>query len=639
MSKPIEDYGLIGNMVSCALVGSDGSIDWLCLPRFDSDACFASLLGTADHGRWLIAPHGGVKHTMRRYLPGTAILETTFETAEGTVSVTDFMPLSPSGEAVELIRIVHGIEGRVTMEMEFALRFGYGATVPWVRRRDYGLRAVAGPDAVDLVTHVPLVGKDLKTHARFAVEKGQSVPFTLAYHRSHREPRFVEDRQVLLRRTAEWWQAWSGRCRLPPSAPPAWAEAVIRSLITLKAMTFLPTGGLVAATTTSLPEWIGGPRNWDYRYCWIRDSTLTLYALVNAGYFEEADAFRQWLLRAAAGHPEQMQIMYGLAGERRLTEIELPWLPGYEGSRPVRIGNAAHGQLQLDVYGELMDSLHMARRAGVGPRRAEWRLQTVLLKSLERLWRKPDAGIWEVRGPARHFTFSKVMAWVAFDRGIKAVERFNLEGPVERWRQVRAEIRADVLANGYDAERKTFLRRYDGTDLDAALLLIAQVGFLPPGDPRFHGTVAAIERDLVEDGFVLRYRSETSADGLPGREGTFLACSFWLVDAYVQLGRYDDAAALFERLLAVRNDLGLLAEQYDPRARRQLGNFPQAFSHLGLINAAHNLLEPHGPAAQRADHQDLPHPGDTPPQPDPTDPHGHRADCRQRNDQDATEPV
>ena len=615
MSKRIEDYGLIGNMISCALVGRDGSIDWLCLPRFDSDACFAALLGTPEHGRWLIAPQGKAQHTTRRYLPGTAILETTFATAEGAASVTDFMPLAPSEENVELIRIVHGLEGRVAMEMELALRFGYGTTVPWVRRRDYGLRAVAGPDAIDLVTPVPLVGKDMKTSARFAVEKGQTVPFTLAYHPSHRAPRFVDDRQVVLRRTTDWWHDWSGRCRLPSEAPPAWADAVIRSLITLKAMTYQPTGALVAAATTSLPEQLGGPRNWDYRYCWIRDATLTLYALVNAGYFEEADAFRQWLLRAAAGYPEQMQIMYGLAGERRLTEIELPWLPGYEGSKPVRICNAAHGQLQLDVYGELMDSLHTARRSRVGPRRAEWRLQTVLLKSLERLWRQPDEGIWEVRSAPRHFTYSKVMAWVAFDRGIKGVEEFGLEGPADHWRRVRDEIRADILANGFDAKRNTFVRHYGGQGLDAALLLIAQVGVLPPHDPRFRGTVEAIERDLLEDGFVLRYRADKASDGLPGPEATFLACSFWLADACCQLGRYDDAVALFDRLLSVRNDLGLLAEQYDPRARRLLGNFPQAFSHVGLVNTAHNLLEAQGPAAQRADHENLPQPHDAAKQP------------------------
>jgi len=615
MSKRIEDYGLIGNMLSCALVGRDGSIDWLCLPRFDSDACFAALLGTPEHGRWLIAPQERTRRTTRRYLPGTAILETTFATAEGTVSVTDFMPLGPDEENVELVRIVHGLEGRVTMEMELTLRFGYGTTVPWVRRRDYGLRAVAGPDAVDLVTPVSLVGKDMKTCARFVMEKGQIVPFTLAYHRSHREPRFVDDRQVVLRRTADWWHDWSGRCRLPQEARPEWADAIIRSLITLKSMTFQPTGALVAAPTTSLPERIGGSRNWDYRYCWIRDATLTLYALVNAGYFEEADAFRRWLLRAAAGYPEQMQIMYGLAGERRLTEIELPWLPGYEGGKPVRIGNAAHGQLQLDVYGELMDSLHTARRSRVGPRRAEWRLQTVLLKSLEQLWRKPDEGIWEVRNAPRHFTYSKVMAWVAFDRGIKGVEEFGLEGPADHWRRVRDQIRADILANGFDAQRNTFVRQYGGHDLDAALLLIAQVGFLPPHDPRFRGTVEAIERDLMEDGFVLRYRADKASDGLPGPEATFLACSFWLADAYVQVGRYEDATALFERLLGVRNDLGLLAEQYDPRARRQLGNFPQAFSHVGLVNTANNLLEAQGPAAQRADHEKLPQPRETTEQP------------------------
>lgn len=605
MSKPIEDYGFIGNMVSCALVGRDGSIDWLCLPRFDSDACFAALLGTPEHGRWLIAPQGGARRTTRRYLPGTAVLETTFETADGVASVTDFMPAS-AGETVELIRIVRGLEGRLAFGMELILRFGYGCTVPWVRRRDYGLYAVAGPDAVEIVTPVALYGRDMKTHADFAVEAGQSVPFTMAYHSSNAEPRFVGDRRLMLERTVGWWRQWSGRCRLPPSAPPAWKDATTRSLITLKAMSFQPTGGLVAAPTTSLPERIGGVRNWDYRYCWIRDATLTLYALLNSGYFEEAEAFREWLLRAAAGHPEQMQIMYGLAGERRLTEIELPWLPGYEGSRPVRIGNAAHDQLQLDVYGELIDALHAARRSHLGSYQAAWRLQRTLLKNLEGLWRQPDEGIWEMRGGRRHFTYSKVMTWVAFDRGIKAIEQFGLQGPVERWRRLRNEVRADILANGYDARRNTFVQHYGGKGLDAALLLMAEVGFLAPEDPRFRGTVEAVERELMEQGFVVRYRPESAVDGLPGSEGTFLVCSFWLADAYAQLHRYDDAAALFERLLAVRNDLGLLAEEYDPRSRRLLGNFPQAFSHVGLVNTAHNLLQAGGPATQRASREEPP---------------------------------
>ncbi|SMF14160.1 Glucoamylase (glucan-1,4-alpha-glucosidase), GH15 family [Tistlia consotensis] len=614
MSKAIEDYGFIGNLRSCALVGRDGSIDWLCLPRFDSDACFAALLGTGEHGRWLLAPAGEVRATSRRYLPGTPILETTFETAEGKASVTDFMPLGggvdPDGRTGEVVRLVKGLEGRVEMTLELVLRFGYGRTVPWVRRRDYGLRAVAGPDAVEFVTPVRLRGEDMKTRADFAVETGESVPFTLSYHPSIDEPRFVDDREVLLQRTAGWWREWSERCTLPDPAPEPWREAVRRSLITLKAMSFEPTGGLVAAPTASLPEQLGGSRNWDYRYCWIRDATVTLYALVNSGYFEEAGAFRNWLLRAAAGDPGQMQIMYGLGGERRLTEVELPWLPGYAGSRPVRIGNGAHGQRQLDVFGELMDALHLARRSHLGPYKAAWRLQGVLLDQLGELWREPDEGIWEVRGGRRHFTYSKMMCWVAFDRGIKAVESFGLEGPVEDWKRSRDEIRADILARGYDAERNTLVQSYGSKALDASLLLAAEVGFLAADDRRYRGTVEAIERELLHEGFVRRYRTDEAEDGLSGEEGTFLVCSFWLADAYVLLGRLDDAIALFDRLLAVRNDLGLLAEEYDPKAGRQLGNFPQAFSHVGLVNTAHNLLRARGPARQRANHGALPQSSD-----------------------------
>jgi len=609
MSSPIEDYGFIGNMITCALVGRNGSIDWLCLPHFDSDACFAALLGAPEHGRWLLAPKNEVRATIRRYLPGTAVLETTFETAEGVVRVTDFMPPSPSDERVELTRIVRGLKGEVAMTMELILRFGYGMTVPWVRRRDYGLRAIAGPDAVELVTPARLQGENFRTSATFSVTAGQRVPFTLAYHHSNREPRFIEDREIALDQTAEWWRDWSGRCSLPSSAPAGWADALSRSAITLKALTFESTGGIVAAPTTSLPERIGGDRNWDYRYCWIRDATLTLYALLNCGYIEEADAFRGWLLRAAAGHPEQMQIMYGLAGERRLTEIELPWLPGYEASRPVRIGNGAHSQLQLDVYGELMDTFHAARKSRLGPHDEAWRLQRVLLKNLERIWREPDQGIWEMRGPPRHFTYSKLMAWVAFDRGIKAVEQFGFKAPVEHWRTTRDEIRAEILARGYDEKRNTFVQHYGAKSLDAALLLMAQVGFLPAEDWRFRGTVEAVERELVEKGFVLRYRREQIDDGVPGGEGAFLACSFWLADAYVLLNRHDEAAALFERLLSVRNDLGLLSEEYDPDRRRFLGNFPQAFSHVALINTAHNLLRARGPAAQRANREHPPQAG------------------------------
>ena len=607
MSRPIESYGLIGNTIGAALVGLDGSIDWLCLPRFDSDACFAALLGTPEHGRWRIAPDGESRAT-RRYLPGTAILETTFETPQGCARVVDFMPFSSDPQAVELVRIASGVQGRVAMSMEFVLRFGYGRDVPWVRRRDYGLSAVAGPDAVQLVTPVALRGEGLKTLGQFTLEPGVAVPFTLSYHRSHRMPPFVEDRQVLLERTAGQWREWSARCVFPEDTPAEWREAVRRSLITLKAMSHQPTGGLVAAPTTSLPERIGGVRNWDYRFCWIRDATLTLYALLNSGYFEEAAAFRLWLLRAAAGDPAQMQIMYGLAGERRLTEVELPWLPGYEGSRPVRIGNAAHGQLQLDVYGELMDVLHAARRSRLSPDEDAWHFQRALLDHLERIWREPDAGMWEVRGAPRHFTYSKMMSWVAFDRAVKAVEEFGLDGPADRWRRIREEIRGDVLANGVDHERGTFVQSYGSKTIDASLLLMAETGFVAARDPLFRGTVQAVERELMEGGFVLRYRPEVSDDGMPGSEGTFLMCSFWLVDAYVLLGRYDDARRLFGKLLSVRNDLGLLSEQYDPRSRRLLGNFPQAFSHVGLVNAVHNLVQAGGPAMQRASRDASPGP-------------------------------
>lgn len=605
--RRIEDYGFIGNMASCALVGRDGSIDWLCLPRFDSDACFAALLGTAENGRWLIRPQGPCRNVSRHYLPGTAILETRFETDDGIACVVDFMPPAAAPETGELIRIVRAVEGEVPMEMELVLRFGYGLTVPWVRKRDYGFRAIAGPDAVELATNVPVHGENLKTVATFTVTAESKALFTLAYHPSQSEPRFIEDRGVALERTAHWWREWSGRCTLPDGAPEAWREAIVRSLITLKAMTNHRTGALVAAPTTSLPEEIGGERNWDYRYCWIRDATITLYAFVNAGYFAEANAFREWLLRAAAGHPEQLQIMYGLAGERRLTEITLPWLAGFEGSKPVRIGNAAYGQLQHDVYGELMDSLHAGRRSHIAPSHAAWHFQRVLLKDLERNWRQPDAGIWEVRGDPQQFTYSKVMCWVAFDRGVCAVEEYGQEGPVDRWRAIRDEIRHDVEANGYDADRGCFVQHYGGSGLDASLLLLAPVGFLKPDDPRYRGTVEAIERELIEDGLVLRYQVAQTDDGLAGREGTFLVCSFWLVDAYVLLGRYGDARRLFEQLLAVRNDLGLMAEEYDPRERRQLGNFPQAFSHVGLVNSALNLLSARGPSRQRAGGEEPPH--------------------------------
>ncbi|MDF3075382.1 MAG: hypothetical protein K0S54_3049 [Alphaproteobacteria bacterium] len=601
MSKPIEDYGFIGNMLSGALIARDGSMDWLCLPRFDSDACFAALLGNEEHGRWRIAPPGENWRSTRRYLPHTPILETTFETAQGKATLTDFMPLSPDADKIEVVRLVRGIEGKVTLSMDLALRFGFGLTVPWVRRRDYGIHAVAGPDAVELVTPVKLRGENMRTVAEFAVGPGEVAPFTLTYHRSGQEPHFVGDAATRLANTEQWWRKWTSACPLDQFVEPLWREAVERSLITLKALTFQPSGGIVAALTSSLPERLGGERNWDYRFCWIRDATHTLYALTNAGYFAEAGAFREWLLRAAAGAPEQLQIMYGLDGERRLTEAELPWLPGYENSRPVRIGNGAYRQRQIDVFGELMDAFHTARKSELGPSEDAWRFQRETLKHLEKLWREPDCGIWEIRASPKHFVYSKLMAWVAFDRAIRATEEAGLDGPVERWRAIRAEIAAEMVAKGFDARRNTFVQHYGSDALDASLLMLAEVGFLAPDDPRFRGTVEAIERELNEDGLLLRYRSEETHDGLDGREGAFLLCSFWLVDAYTMLNRYDDAEALFGRLLALRNDLGLLAEEYHPRLQRQLGNFPQAFSHIGLINAAYNLVHYQGPAQQRAD--------------------------------------
>jgi GH15 family glucan-1,4-alpha-glucosidase len=599
MSKPIEDYGIIGNMVSAALVSRDGSIDWLCLPRFDSAACFAALLGGPEHGRWLLAPEDPACSISRRYIPGTAVLETRFETATGVCTLTDFMPLTHDEEKVEVVRIVRGVSGEVPMSMELILRFNYGQAAPWVRRRDYGLSAVAGPDAVELHTAIALVGRDMTTTARFTARENEEVPFTLSYHRSHKMPQFVPDSSETMDRTISWWQEWSKRCHFDIKHP-IWRDAVIRSLITLKLLTFRPTGGIVAAPTTSLPEAIGGSRNWDYRYCWLRDSALTLYALLNAGYREEAEAWRQWLLRAAAGRPEQLHIMYGIAGERWLPENEVAWLPGYEKSSPVRIGNEAVGQIQLDVYGELIETLYTAREAELAPLAEAWRLAGVLLDHLETVWRKPDNGIWEVRGEPRAFTHSRLMCWVAFDRAIKSVEHFGLDGPVDRWRELRDTIHADICENGFDPSRNSFTQHYGGKALDASLLLIPQVGFLPADDPRVIGTITAIEQELVCNGFVLRYSTDQVDDGVGGEEGAFLACSFWLADAYVMLGRTDDASKLFESLLAIRNDLGLLAEEYDPIRRRLVGNFPQGFSHIGLINTAFNLIDATGPAQQRS---------------------------------------
>jgi GH15 family glucan-1,4-alpha-glucosidase len=596
MTTRLEDYGLIGDCESAALVGRDGSIDWLCWPRFDSEACFAALLGSERHGRWKLAPQAEPRRVTRRYRDDTLILETLFETEDGAVRLVDFMPIAR--RAGEVVRLVIGERGSVPMRMELILRFGYGATVPWVSRlEDGGLRAIAGPDMVVLRTPVALRGEDLTTVADFRVPAGETIPFVLSHAPSHAPVPGPVNPRAALAATGAWWRDWSAHSTFRGEH----REAVMRSLITLKALTYAPTGGIVAAPTTSLPEQLGGERNWDYRFCWLRDATLTLLALMDAGYFEEAQAWRDWLLRAVAGSPEDMQIMYGLAGERRLQEWEVPWLPGYENSRPVRIGNVAHTQLQLDVFGELMDALHHARRAGLAGSETSWALQRELIRHLETVWDEPDAGIWEVRGPPQHFTYSKVLAWVAIDRAIKAAEAYGLDGPLERWRALAGRIHAEVCERGVDPARGCFVRAYGRRDLDASLLLLPQLGFLPPEDPRVRATVAAVEQDLLRDGFVQRYDTRSGDDGLPPGEGAFLACSFWLADAYELCGRHEEARALFARLLAVRNDLGLLAEEYDVGRRRQVGNFPQAFSHVALVNTALNLTRAEKPAEQRAE--------------------------------------
>jgi GH15 family glucan-1,4-alpha-glucosidase len=596
MPLRIEDYALIGDCETAALVGRDGSIDWLCWPRFDSDACFAALLGTPEHGRWLVAAQDATARVTRRYQPNTLILETRFESAEGAATLVDFMPGHPIGSSI--VRLIIGKRGRVAMRTELAVRFGYGATVPWMTNLDDGTRrAIAGPDMVLLRTTVPLRGEDLRSVGEFTVCAGETASFTLTYMPSHLPIPAAASPRDQLRATQRFWLDWTAKSRV--SGP--WADTVNRSLITLKALTYASTGGIVAAPTTSLPEHVGGPRNWDYRFCWLRDATLTLLALMNAGYLEEAHAWSEWLLRAAAGNPRQLQIMYGIAGERRLTEWEVPWLPGYDKSSPVRVGNAAHSQLQLDVYGELMDALHHARQGGVATSESDWALQRAVLEHLDEVWPKMDQGIWEARSAARHFTFSKIMAWVAFDRAIKSAEAFDLEGPLDRWRQLCAEIHDDVCRRGFDPELGSFVRSYGSRDLDASLLLLPTVGFLPPTDPRVRGTVEAIERKLMLDGLVMRYDTAESDDGLASDEGVFLACSFWLVDAYVLLGRIADARRLFERLLTICNDVGLLSEEYDSGTGRLLGNFPQALSHIALITSAFNLNEAAKPAIQRPD--------------------------------------
>ncbi|MEO8122531.1 MAG: glycoside hydrolase family 15 protein [Burkholderiales bacterium] len=586
MPLAIEDYALIGDCHTAALVGRDGSIDWACFPRFDSGACFAALLGEPRHGRWLIAPTDEVKATERRYRDETLVLETTFETEKSAVRVVDFMPLST--ERRDIVRIVEGLRGTVAMQMELVIRFDYGSIVPWVRRVDGAMLATAGPDSMELRCAVPVHGKKMTTVAAFDICEGERSAFVLNYHPSHEAAPPALDAQEALQATEREWHEWSGRCTYDGR----WRDAVMRSLLTLKALTFAPTGGIIAAPTTSLPEQAGGVRNWDYRYCWLRDATFTLNALLATGYHEEAIAWREWLLRAAAGNPEDMQILYGITGARRLDEREIDWLPGYRGAAPVRIGNAAVDQLQLDVFGEVMDTLHLAHCAGLHPASHAWRIQSALLKFLEANWERPDEGIWEIRGPRRHFTHSKVMAWVAFDRAVKSVERFGLEGPVDHWRQVRDTIHAQVCKSGFDAQRNTFVQSYETKALDASLLLITVVGFLPPEDPRVRGTVEAIERELVVDGLVQRYATQESLDGLPTGEGVFLPCSFWLADNLALIGREDDARALFERLLKLANDVGLLAEEYDPDAHRMLGNFPQALTHMALVNSARLLSLP-----------------------------------------------
>lgn len=595
MTRRIEDYALIGNTETAALVGRDGSVDWLCLPRFDSPACFAALLGDAENGQWKVAPQQPPKAVRRRYLDGTLVLETIFETETGSVSVVDFMPL-PRHEAVDLVRTITGLEGEVPMRFETRIRFDYGRVVPWVRRTEDGLTAVAGPDLVRLRTPLALKDDGFSSVADFTIRKGESIPTILTWHLSYDPIPPARDIPGLLDRTVAWWQEWSARCKTPEE----WHEPVLRSAITLKALTHQRTGGIVAAPTTSLPEFIGGVRNWDYRYCWLRDATFTLYALMVTGYDEEARAWREWLVRAVAGEPSKLQIMYGLGGERRLDEFELPWLAGFEASRPVRIGNAAHQQLQLDVFGEVMDALHSARMHGLEWGDEGWRVQVELMRYLEDHWQDPDAGIWEERAPPRRYVFSTVMAWVAADRAVKAVERFGLKGPADRWRQMRDAIHKEVCERGFNAERNAFTRNFGGTTLDASVLLLPEVGFLPPKDPRIIGTIEAVQRDLMVDGFVRRYHTHENDDGLPPGEGTFLACTLWLADAFALIGRGDEARILFERVLAVRNDVGLLAEEYDPVARRQLGNFPQAFSHVGVINTARNLSTRLGPARERA---------------------------------------
>jgi GH15 family glucan-1,4-alpha-glucosidase len=596
----IEDYGLIGDCETAALVGRDGSIDWLCWPAFDSDACFAAILGTRKNGRWLIAPSETVTASSRRYWDDTLILETRFETEGGTVALIDFMP--PRGAASDVVRLVRGVSGRVTMRMELVIRFGFGVDIPWVKRTEdrSALLAICGQDMTVLRTPVETRGEDLTTVAEFVVSAGESMPFVLTYGPSHLAVPEPIDPAVALQETEAFWTEWSSRCSYEGES----RDLVMRSLITLKALTYAPTGGIVAAPTTSLPEKLGGARNWDYRFCWLRDATFTLLALMNSGYTEEASAWHGWLLRAVAGAPVNMQIMYGIMGQRRLLEWEADWLPGYENSLPVRLGNAAHAQLQLDVYGELIDAFHQSRMTELKLDEESWALECSVLEHLAEVWNQPDHGIWERRGEAKHYVFSKVMCWVAFDRGIKSAERFGLKAPLESWRVLRAGIHRDVCAMGFDAKLNSFVESYGSQLLDASILLLPAVGFLPASDSRIRGTIAAIEQYMMRDGFVLRHDPREVSDETQPIEGAFLACSLWLADAYVLAGEIGKAQALFDRVIAIANDLGLFAEEYDTAVRRQVGNFPQALTHIALINTAHNLSDAkrasEKPAVQRS---------------------------------------
>ncbi len=591
----IEDYALIGDLQTTALVGRHGSIDWCCFPRFDSGACFAALLGTPDHGRWLLAPGAEIRHCTRRYRHDTLILESVYETDDGAVRAVDFMP--PRGEAPDLVRIVEGLHGEVPMRSELVIRFDYGSIVPWVRRVDHARVAVAGPDALCFYTPVEVRGENMTTVSEFVLRPGERVPFVLTWFPSHRPLPDEIDPEQALADTENYWLDWAKTCNHHGD----YHDEIHQSLLVLKALTYAPTGGLVAAPTTSLPEWLGGVRNWDYRFCWLRDATLTLLAMLNAGYRDEAVMWRSWLLRAVAGDPADVQIMYGVAGERRLEERELAWLPGYESSTPVRVGNAASEQLQLDVYGEVLDALYQTRAHGGEPDDNVWSLTLKLLEWLETGWRLEDSGIWEVRGPPRHFTHSKVMSWVAFDRAVRYHDEFGREGPFERWRALRDEIHAEVLVRAWCEEKQAFGQSYDSDRLDAAVLLMPLVGFLPPDDPRVVSTVAAIRRELSVDGLLLRYLPEDggAVDGLPPGEGVFLPCSFWLASVLALQGAEDEARELFERLLDLRNDVGLLAEEYDPVGKRQLGNFPQAFTHLALVGAA--MVLAHGRSMRNPD--------------------------------------